>query len=365
MRKTFQTCSGKLRAEGFCLESGKSIFAKGRRRETLLATFVVLVAFFLWMDASSLPDYEAYDRIYQDSLLDGEWEIFFAFANYFFRQIGLSYTEFREFILIFSSAALWLVLSRLQPAQPVKSVSIRAANSLLMFFILAVFIFEYFVIRIRAGFSIGMTCYAILFLMSPRVLLGRILAGVFLVLAFLTHKSTASILIVFIGLPFMTAMCKLRPRNKNVLYALASVGAVSYLLYLVNSSFELRGEHIFSPLNPVRFVMLSIIPLILFFFIWNESRGTVRGGGAIEQFPSYFVRFYAVLAMGLALIYFAGQTADSGEAMVRLYTLSSVPALLSLRLSGSPLRAPISAYILAINALFFLATVRILPGGEG
>ncbi len=343
-----------MNLEGIRRKPGKIDAAKGRRGPPLFASFLVLVAFFLWIDPSDLPDYEAYENIYKYSLFDVDWEIFFVWVNVFFHQIGLSYSDFRGFILIFSSAALWLLLSRLQSAQLAKSASHRAANSFLMFFILAVFMLEYFVIRIRSGFAVGLICCAILFLLSPRILLGRILASVFLVLAFFTHQTTTSILIVFLGIPFVAAMWKGRPRSKSRWFILVSVGAVAYILYMIISSFELRGEHLFSPLNPVRFVMLSIVPLVLFFFTRNESSITVTGRGALEEFSSYFVRFYAVLAMGLALLFVTGLTAASGEALARLYVLASVPALLSLRFSGSARRAPISAYLLVINALFFL-----------
>lgn len=360
MRQIFQ--ANRLDPEG--VRPRNTDAAKMRRASPLFVGFVVLVAFFLWLNPSNLPDYEAYKLIYQYSLLGEDWEIFFIFVNVFFRQIGFSYSDFRGLILIFSSSALWLVLSRLQSGQLGKSASVRAANSFLMYFVIAVFLFEYSVIRIRAGFAIGIICCAILFLMSPRVMLGRILASVLLVLAFFAHRSTTLILIVFLGMPFVTAMWKGRPRSKRRWFVLVAVGAVASLLYIMNSSFELRGEHIFSPLNPVRFVMLSIVPLILYFFTKNESRITVAGSGALKEFPSYFVRFYAVLAIGLALMFVTGLTAQSGEALVRLYTLSSVPALLSLRLSGSALRAPISAYILVTNALFFLVTV-LLPSQAG
>ncbi len=285
-------------------------------------------------------------------------------ASFFFRQIGFSYQDFRVFILIFSSSALCLVLARMQPVMPAKSVIHRAANLFLTFFILAVFLFEYFVIRIRAGFAIGIICYAIFFLTLSWVFLGRILACIFLVLAFFTHKSTTVILIVFLGMPFITAIWRCSPRIKSNLFTLASVWAVAYLLYTTNSSYEFRGEHIFSPLNPIRFFMISIVPLIIFSFIKNESKHITIDSSAIKEFPSYFVRLYAVLAVGLAVIFFAGLTRESGEALVRLYTLSSIPALLSFSICGSAAKAPISAYILVINALFFLVTV-LMPGGAG
>lgn len=354
----------KLKAQEIRLGPCRAGSAKGRRGLPLHGIFFFLVAFFLWLDPSDLPDYEAYDRIYQGSQLDEEWEIFFVFVSFSFRQIGVSYSYFRDFILIFSSFSFWLLLSRLQPAHRAKSVPDLVAHSLLILFVLAVFLFEYFVIRIRAGFAMGMIFYAVLFLMSPRVLLGRILAILFLTLAFFTHKSTTAILTILLGLPLMAVMWRGRLRSKKMLFIIFSVGAVAYLLYMINSSFEIRGAHIYSPLNPVRFVMLSIVPLFIFLVAKHEARRALEGRTAAPEFSFYFARFYIVLALGLTLMFFTGLTADSGEALVRLYTLSSIPALLSLQLYGSVMRAPISAYLLVINALFFLVTV-FLPGGSG
>jgi hypothetical protein len=333
---------------------------KRRGGAPLLTSFVVLVSFFLWMDTSVLlinPDYEAYERIYQSAMLGKDWERFFIFVNFYFHQFGLSYSGFRSFILIFSSTALWLVLSRLQPAQLMNLPPPRAANLFLIFFILAVFLFEYFVIKIRAGFAIGLICCAILCLLSPHILRGWIFASVFLVLAFYTHQYTTVILILFLGLPFVVTKWKGRPRRKIRWFIFVSVGAVAFILYMLYSLYEQRGEYLFSPMNPVRVVMFSIVPLVLFFFTRNESSITVTGRGALEEFPSYFVRFYMVLAMGQLLLFLAGLTEQSGEAQQRLYMLSSITALLSLRLSGPALRAPISAYILLMNALFFLRSV--------
>lgn len=343
------------------LESAGVGAVKRRGGAALLAIFVALVVFFLWLDPSQLPDYEAYENMYHDSLLGGDWEIFFVSVNFFFRSVGFSYSDFRGLILIFLSFALWLVLLRIRPSRLTGSVSSRMANFVLMFFVLAVFVFEYAVVRIRAGFAMALVFYAVFFLMSLRVLPGRVLAVIFLALAFFTHGFTALILFLFLGMPFVATMWKRRVRGWEFIFSMASAGAVTYLLYAIDSSFELRGEHLSSSLNPVRFVMLSIVPLMLFFFMRNESRVAASGGAGLEIFPAYFVRFYVILAIGLALMFFSGRTGDSGEALVRLYTLSSIPAMLSLGISGSAFRAPISSYILIINALFFLVTV-LLPG---
>lgn len=323
----------------------------------MLGIFVVLVTFFLLVDPSNLPDYESYERIFHRAQLCEEWEIFFVMVNYFFLEYGLAYSDLRTFILIFSSFGLWLILSRFHRIQRMDSVSISFDYLIVVFFVLAVFMFEYFIIRIRAGFAMGLIFYAYLFLMSPRVMLGWIFAALFFVMAFFTHKFTSVILAIFLMFPYIAGKWNIHSRWNIILYNMLSMIAVAYLLYSLHSSFEIRGENLYSPLNPVRFVMLSIIPLILVVFIKNESNIAINSRNATPNFSFYFVRFYTFLAVGLALMFLASMTDESGEALVRLYTLSSIPALLSFQLSGSIKRAPVSGYILLINALFFLATI--------
>lgn len=339
----------------------KTGVVKKKRGPPLFALFVILVTYFLWIDPRELPDYEAYDQIFKMSMLGRDWEIFFIFVNFYFRQMGFSYPEFRVFLLVFCSSALWLALSNIKPAESSKSISVRATNLFLIFFILAVFIFEYFVIRIRAGFAIGIISCSIYFLFASRAPFRRILAIILLVLAFYTHQFTTVILVIFLGVPLLASLWKGQPLRKPRLYILASAGIVAYMLYVLNSSYEIRGENVYSELNPVRFIMLSIVPLFMFFLTKNESSIPLTSGGSITDFPNYFIRFYAVLAIGLSLMYFSGMTVKSGEAIVRLYTLASIPSILSLKIAGSPFRSPVCTYILVINALFFLATV-FMPG---
>lgn len=325
------------------------------RELPLLAFFLVVVGLFLWIDQRNLPDYESYERIYRESSLGEGWEIFFIAVNFLFRESGFSYTDFRDFILIFSSLALWVLLSRIQRLYHFQPVSV--AYILLIFFVTTMLIFEYFVIRIRAGFAMGLIFFAVFFLLSTRVWLVRFLAVPLLLLAFFTHKTTSLILIIFLMFPFVAGLSKWPLRNKNSIYLFLSIVTVSCLLYALNSSYELRGEHIHSPLNPVRFAMISGIPIALTFLVKNESSGYQKCLGSVPEFSFFFIRFYIILALGLAFMFFLGLTGESGEALVRLYTLSSIPSLLSLQLSGSIIRAPVSAYILLINALFFLNTV--------
>ena len=319
----------------------------------------ILIAYFLSIDQSKLPDYDAYEKIYNGILSGENWEIFFVFVNSAFQKNGFSYFTFRSFILILSSIILWVTLARLPSTTINQSIIKRCANTALILFVLAVFVFEYFIIRIRAGLAIALILISFTSLISINNIFRWILAVLFILLAFHTHKSTTVILTIFVGMPYIAATLKLSQKRKNILFNSAAILAVSFLLYTLNSEFGLRGEHLSSPLNPTRFVMLSIIPLLMLITTKNEP--PIRAiTGITHEFPLYFVRFFNFLAFGLALFFFAGMTENSGEAIVRLYTLASVPALLALRLSGSIKNAPISAYILTINALFFLVTV-LLP----
>lgn len=333
---------------------------KWQRQSTLIIVFVIIIPFFLWLDPSDLPDYDSYSRIYLTSFIGGDWEIFFTLVNFYFREIGRSYSDFRHFIFIFSSLSLFLVLSRVETLQYNKTILVSWINLVFLFVVVAVFMLEYFLIRIRAGFAIGLICFAIYSLMSKRVYYGRIVAFLFISLAFFTHKSTTIILLVFILVPLARIMLSGISRNKNILNFIISAFSIVLLFYMINSSYADRGEHVLSPLNPFRFVMVSIVPLVLYYFTKNECRLITTMDNPILGYPSNFLHFYIFIAFGLAFMFFAGMTETSGEALVRVITLSSVPALISVQISGTAQRAKINAYILAINVLFFLATLNII-----
>jgi hypothetical protein len=53
-----------------------------------------------------------------------------------------------------------------------------------------------------------------------------------------------------------------------------------------------------------------------------------------------------------------GLTNQSGEAIVRVFTLFSFPAIIALKLKGVFLKAKIPSFILMSNALFFLYALK-------
>jgi hypothetical protein len=331
---------------------------KGKKPSLQLATiFVAVIGLFVSLDISNFPDYESYRRIFDSALLGGEWEVFFVFANFVFIEYGLSYDVFRICILLASSLALWMVLHRLWSEQPVGFIPDRVVNYVLIAFLLAVFVFEFFIVRIRSGFAIGLFCYAIYFVSIPRALWSIIVALIFIVLAFFTHQFTTAVLSIMLGIPYFFATACRLGRYRSLTFDLIAMTSVALMLMMLLTLYESRGEHLSGALHSVRFVMLAVVPVLLFFVGKSEIKRHESARHGIDEFPYYFIRYYGFMAAGLILFYVAGLTAQSGEAIVRLYTLSSLGALFSISITGSVFRAPISSYLVLINALFFIVTV--------
>ena len=331
---------------------------KGKKPSLQLATiFVAVIGLFIWLDISNYPDYESYERIYNYALLGGEWEVFFVFVNYMFRELGLSYDVFRTFIWLASLLALWMVLHRFWSERPVLYIPDRVVNYALIAFLLAVFVFEFFIVRIRAGFAIGLFCYAVYFISIPRALWSRFIALIFIVLALLTHQFTAAVLSIMLGIPYFFATACGLGRFRSILFDLVALTSVAFMLVMLLILYENRGENLSSALHPVRFVMLAVVPILFFFVERSEKKRLESARYDIDAFPYYFIRYYGFMAAGLIVFYVAGLTSQSGEAIVRLYTLSSLGALFSISITGSVFAAPISSYLVLTNALFFIATV--------
>jgi hypothetical protein len=135
---------------------------------------------------------------------------------------------------------------------------------------------------------------------------------------------------------------------------------VSVLFFVAfHSGFSARGEHLFSPLHPFRLFCLAVVPF-LFFMVGLKERiplGSEADLRFYDVFPFYFVRLYLALCFSLTIYVLLGFAPNSGEALVRVFTAASFPALVSLLLKGGPKGGPISMYIVSCNALFFGATL--------
>jgi len=142
---------------------------------------------------------------------------------------------------------------------------------------------------------------------------------------------------------------------------------VSFLLILVVSNIsEDRGEEMFSPLNEFRFLCISIIPLLLAVYtnITNKKFKDIYSSLRTSQRRLSWIKNatinYISIALALFVMYFSGlvNASGSGEAIVRIFTLSSVPAIFVILL-GSNRYSIVWCYILCSNSLFFMNTLGI------
>ncbi len=303
------------------------------------------------------PDYHAYSGIYLNANLDGDWEVLYIFINYIFREAGFTYDQFRFFIFIFSIAGFWFLLSKLKPT--LKTKDFFSVYSLIMAISIFVLVLEYFVIRIRAGLSIGMFMWAFYFFCSKNRY--KQFIGLFMLTsAYFTHQHTAIVLSVFIFPPWLFALIGKKSKLKNNIYFTVLIFLTIGFLYYFNETYILRGEPLFSKLNPIRLLALTGIPLVIYFTFPNEPKSGPEVSSGLYMFPKLFTQLYIFFALGLAIMWLLGLTNESGEAVVRVFTLFSLPAIFALRLNGLYLNAKVPSFILLSNALFF---IHALVGG--
>jgi len=119
-------------------------------------------------------------------------------------------------------------------------------------------------------------------------------------------------------------------------------------LFLTNNNFEERGVGLNSPLNIFRFIFLTVPPILIFYTNRKANK---------FNFNFYFNKFYLFFLFGLIFFYNLGYTEYSGEALVRVYTLASVPAFFSVFKYSSVFENKFNSYIVFCNCLFFLYTI--------
>lgn len=306
------------------------------------------------LDLSHLPDFFSYQRIFNDADFGGNWEIFFVGFAAVLNLNGVSYATFRLCICLLGWLTFSLFLHRFYRSG---ELGITKSNTILLWLIfslgLAMFLIEYYVIRIRSGMAISFFCLGIFSLLSSRK------APITVFLAFITcssfvHFQATIVLSVFFIIPLLWQFFGVKLRLSYGFYVMSAIIFSVIFLMLTQSLFLNRGEHLFSPLNSFRVFALGVVPLILYLVGFNEGRFRPRSRNlsTIQSFPKTFIDLYVVMCGCLVIWFLAGFTANSGEALVRIYTLATLPALFSVISSGNILSAPISAYIVVSNAIF-------------
>jgi hypothetical protein len=89
----------------------------------------------------------------------------------------------------------------------------------------------------------------------------------------------------------------------------------------------------------------------------NKPESDPKVSSGIYMFPKLFTQLYIFFASGLAIMGLLGLVNESGEAITRVITLFSLPAIFALRLKGLFLNAKVPSFILLSNAAFFLKTI--------
>ncbi len=359
--------------------------------------FVVVIIFFigsLFYSQTNLPDFEAYESIFNRENIDiaiSGWEPVFMLLNDTLRSFfNLSYTEFRLFLLILSLSfllsGLYLIHRMLPESSRFELGRYSLSNlylSILIISSILVFLLEFYLIRLRGGLAISFFVLSVPFFygMRDRFWGMKLIFATFLwLLAFFTHKQTTIVLTLFILCPMVVALFLVRFRwhrlwissfaVKTIMFSILSILVLCFIVQLSIA----RGEHLYSHLNLVRLIALSIIPVFIVFFFWVrgqsfrinhllrwykvESRAKNKYSLAEQYYiwHCFMTYVYIYLAFILLILYLLDYINDSGEAMVRVFTLNSVPAIIIL-LRTTLFQRTFWSFLLVSNSAFFIKTI--------
>lgn len=329
---------------------------------------IFLLAYILYsLNASDLPDYDSYKKIYYLDEYTGIAYETFQRIILFSRGFGFEYTEFREILLFLGLIFAYVIL--LIKCQNYTSYSGSASmpinHSWFLVILISVFIFEYYVIRLRSGISIlffSISFY--LFQGSRRSNTSQILIWVFLlasalISAFVHIDTFVSIaLFVFPAALWSRYIEPGRKANEFIYFLICLIGWLCVFNLGVSSLVDGRGIDLVSMLNPIRFIMISIVPLMMLPFFIRLNSCQKKMYTRQKSYAYLYTLNYSASATALLGYYYLSYSADvAGEAIVRIMTLSSFGAIMSLAMDGICRMNLISLYIVVINSLFFLYTI--------
>jgi len=356
---------------------------------TLVILFLISSSYF---SQNNLPDFEAYESIFSsvsDEFSVTSWEPAFMMLSYFSREsLSLSYIEFRFVLLTFSLSCLlsglYLIQRNSIQSRDFILKGYTISKLLLDFIILSailVFLFEFYMIRVRSGLAISLFVLSIPFFYGIRDQLGGVrffLAILLWLLAFFVHKQTTIVLTYFFLFPIVFALYLVRSRVHRLWISSPVIKSIAFLflsiliIWVVAINSIDRGEHLYSSLNLVRLIALSAVPLSIALAFWvnNRYQGfnikkllnmyVIRRQHSLSglyPISHYFMSYvYIYLAIGLLTFYLLGILGGAGEAIVRIFTLSSVVAIVIL-LQATSFNRVLWSTLLISNSAFFVNTV--------
>jgi len=332
-------------------------------REPILRLLVIVVAawVFAFLTNPTLPDYESYQSIFADGGAYYDWNAPFSLLVRAFSFVGLNYILFRTIIIIIAVVVFFRIAER-----PLGNFKDRQ-NTLVFYatyaILISTYILEFYTVRLRGGLS----CLLFALAFAPELINSsqsrgialRLVQLALLVASFVFHTSTFVAIFLFCVPPLLfVKYADGWVRHVKVLYPVVLVLFWIFLFYKVVSTAPDRGEHLFSPLNPARFFALSAVPLALFIVFdlpANRANSQIRHG--LDLFPLLFSVSYLIAAVVLAGFFYTGNLETAGEAVVRIMTLSSLPAVFVVARWGVGYSRAVPTYLLICNGLFFINTV--------
>lgn len=356
--------------QGNCFILKVSGSRMGKRSNRTISPFVLICLLgliFYSIDASQLPDFESYYVMYYEGANLGSSYAGFYNITLILQKLGFDYQLFRYFVLVTGLVFASIILRLRRNSYPYHSnrLGIFSDKSIELLILISIFIFEYYVIRLRAGISIF---FFVLFFYAwqcpPKhnvsLPLRFMLLLVILLLSASIHFDTFITIALFIGPAALWGRyIKLSGPLNELLYFTLCLGAWLALFWIgITDSLDRRGPDLASKLNLIRFITISIVPIMIWPFLRKFYSENGRGLRGKKSFPYLYALNYVCSAIALlTYYYFSPNAADAGEAIVRVMTLSSFGAIISLALGGLAYRNIMLLYILVINSLFFLNSV--------
>jgi hypothetical protein len=318
------------------------------------------------LSTDTLPDYEAYSILFEvTSTLGGRYTGFGEVVGAL-KDLGLTYELFRTLVLSLG-ILLSAMLLRFKPNDIGIHAAIGRKNRKRSIFFLVLFftvVLEFYMVRLRGGLSIFFFCLGFLKLLSGhefRVKYALHSFLIFLMFFFsaIIHTETFLSLSAFLMPPLLFSRFAKNHQYKGSTFFFLLCVLIWLIVFWqgVAGSAEVRGEHLNSPLNPVRFLAISITPILIWLAVWMHYRKRYSRASRATYFPYLFGVSYIASAVSLVFFYSSGAGTDVGEALVRVVTLSSVGAAITISGWGVNLSNSLPVYLLACNSLFFINTI--------
>lgn len=321
------------------------------------------------LNTDTLPDYESYSMMFEyASTLTGRYSGFSGVAGSL-KALGLNYDLFRTLVLILG-ILLTAMLLRFKPddfgahAALGKKKKKRSILFLILFFTV---VLEFYLVRLRGGISIFFFLLGFLKILEGHEFRVKysVRSTLILLMFFLSaimHTEIFLSLSAFLMPPLaFSRFAKGHKYNqyKSLTFFFLLCALIWYIVFWqgVAQSTETRGAHLNSPLNPVRFFSISIIPIMIWFPVWVYYRNRYSRAARATDFPYLFGISYIASAVSLLFFYSSGAGAGVGEAIVRVVTLSSVGAGIAISGWGVNMSNSLPVYLLASNSLFFINTI--------